>query len=451
MTTKRSSLLFLLVAALLLTAVSFAAPEPVSADGHGCVIPESGPWPPCATGGDTGGNDDCVIPPSGPWPPCATGGDSADSDTCTIPPSGPWPPCATGGEQSDNGADCVIPESGPWPPCATGGEQDNTDQCVIPESGPWPACATGSEQGGDNECVIPPAGPWPPCATGGVDQSTPLRINAFSAYAVTTENYNDEVHISWDTSGADSVEIYVGYAESIAKRYYVDAASGSWVELVTDPVLRIAEVGLVIRKDGQEVRTSIDVQLACEHDYFFPDDAVTYPLYLCPVADAKDWSIAWQPFEHGFMVYAQAKQQENGGIDAPFFPRSYSWPHEGPPAFIAVFVDGNGLSPSQYHYVDVDLWREGDPESDPALTPPEGLYQPVRGFGKIWREGFELQERLGWATSPEMTDSLTYQPTDGPAFISSNVVYYKMPQDYVARHLPERSNYTNFWEYIGAQ
>lgn len=43
----------------------------------GCVIPESGPWPPCATGGASSSN--CVIPESGPWPPCATRGGGANA------------------------------------------------------------------------------------------------------------------------------------------------------------------------------------------------------------------------------------------------------------------------------------------------------------------------------------------------------------------------------------
>ncbi|MGB1249274.1 MAG: hypothetical protein ACPG8W_01465 [Candidatus Promineifilaceae bacterium] len=79
-----------------------------AADNHaddGCVIPESGPWPPCATGGNAApapaGGNGCVIPDSGPWPPCATGGNTAPTpagnDGCVIPTSGPWPPCATGG------------------------------------------------------------------------------------------------------------------------------------------------------------------------------------------------------------------------------------------------------------------------------------------------------------------------------------------------------------------
>lgn len=48
-----------------------------------------------------------------------------------------------------------------------------------------------------------------------------------------------------------------------------------------------------------------------------------------------------------------------------------------------------------------DLFQEGDPETDPSLVPPEGLYQPKRGFGLIWREKEGIRERLGWALTPE--------------------------------------------------
>ncbi len=48
--------------------------------------------------------DGCVIPPSGPWPPCAT-----QQETPT-----PYPTATAVPDGS-----CVIPESGPWPPCAT--------------------------------------------------------------------------------------------------------------------------------------------------------------------------------------------------------------------------------------------------------------------------------------------------------------------------------------------
>ncbi len=119
----------LLGLALTLTLLLVSLPQSVSAN-DSCVIPSSGPWPPCATGGNpappaSGG--DCIIPDSGPWPPCATGGGSTPAPAngdCVIPASGPWPPCATGGgapTPTPAAGDCVIPASGPWPPCATGG------------------------------------------------------------------------------------------------------------------------------------------------------------------------------------------------------------------------------------------------------------------------------------------------------------------------------------------
>ena len=44
---------------------------------------------------------------------------------------------------------------------------------------------------------------------------------------------------------------------------------------------------------------------------------------------------------------------------------------------------------------------EGEPESDPSIVPPEGMLQPVRGFGKLWREVQQVRDQLGWAVTPE--------------------------------------------------
>ena len=49
----------------------------------------------------------------------------------------------------------------------------------------------------------------------------------------------------------------------------------------------------------------------------------------------------------------------------------------------------------------VDTFREGDPESA-GFTSPEGMQEPIRGFGKVWRN--ELGSRdaaIGWALAPE--------------------------------------------------
>jgi photosystem II stability/assembly factor-like uncharacterized protein len=49
-----------------------------------------------------------------------------------------------------------------------------------------------------------------------------------------------------------------------------------------------------------------------------------------------------------------------------------------------------------------DTWQEGLPDRDPALVPPEGRYQPIRGFGKVWRELLGgVEAWIGWATAEE--------------------------------------------------
>jgi hypothetical protein len=57
-----------------------------------------------------------------------------------------------------------------------------------------------------------------------------------------------------------------------------------------------------------------------------------------------------------------------------------------------------------------DTFQEGEPEIDPSLIPPEGMYQPRRGFGKLWRNNPEVRDRLGWALTPEfeLTSHYTY-------------------------------------------
>lgn len=80
---------------------------------------------------------DCVWEYAGTAQPSSSSGSSGD---CVIPQSGPWPPCATGGggapatqpQPSAGAVDCVIPESGPWPPCATGSGNNGTVDSIAP-------------------------------------------------------------------------------------------------------------------------------------------------------------------------------------------------------------------------------------------------------------------------------------------------------------------------------
>ncbi|MBN2306003.1 MAG: cache domain-containing protein, partial [Anaerolineae bacterium] len=57
-----------------------------------------------------------------------------------------------------------------------------------------------------------------------------------------------------------------------------------------------------------------------------------------------------------------------------------------------------------------DTFIDGEMETDPALVPPEGMYQPRRGFGKLWRTNPDIKTGLGWGLTPEfdLTSSYTY-------------------------------------------
>ncbi len=80
---------------------------------------------------------------------------------------------------------------------------------------------------------------------------------------------------------------------------------------------------------------------------------------------------AIQTFDHGTMIWRGDTQQ----IYVIFSDRTW-----------AVFPD---------------KFKEGDVENDPNLRVPQGKLQPVRGFGKIWRENPAVRDKLGWATAKE--------------------------------------------------
>jgi hypothetical protein len=69
-----------------------------------------------------------------------------------------------------------------------------------------------------------------------------------------------------------------------------------------------------------------------------------------------------------------------------------------------------------------DAFKEGDLEFDPSITPPEGLLQPIRGFGTIWRGNPEVRQTLGWATDNEFGFVANYEYQPGGSLIEGEFV-----------------------------
>jgi hypothetical protein len=68
-----------------------------------------------------------------------------------------------------------------------------------------------------------------------------------------------------------------------------------------------------------------------------------------------------------------------------------------------------------------DTWQEGQLEWDPNITAPSGLYQPKRGFGRVWREQAGVRDRIGWATTVERGLGADYQAYQGGMMIWSDL------------------------------
>ncbi|MDX1612731.1 MAG: hypothetical protein R3300_00400 [Candidatus Promineifilaceae bacterium] len=120
--------------------------------------------------------------------------------------------------------------------------------------------------------------------------------------------------------------------------------------------------------------TATPLPVGCALDWFFRPAPVG-----CPASEAVTTAAAEQPFDFGFMIWLAETD-----------------------SIYAFFEDG------RWRRYD-DTWSEDQPESDPTIVPPEGRQQPIRGFGKVWREQPTLLGRLGWALGPELGFESTFQ------------------------------------------
>ncbi len=95
-----------------------------------------------------------------------------------------------------------------------------------------------------------------------------------------------------------------------------------------------------------------------------------FPLGPATGAASLD-TLAYEPFENGFMLYSQTTNQiyvlSRTGMQLAIYPNT--------------FVE-NGLHPVM-------------------PGPRAGTYIPVRGFGTVWQQNPDVQQALGFATAPE--------------------------------------------------
>ena len=118
------------------------------------------------------------------------------------------------------------------------------------------------------------------------------------------------------------------------------------------------------------------------------------PTSMHPQITPEAWEVqtAYQPFQHGAMLWSN----KIGWYDQP--------------VIYVMFSNGS------YQRFDDTFNASVDPESG-GETPPSGLYEPIRGFGKVWRNNPSVRNVLGWATAPENGGPGRFQIMEGGEII----------------------------------
>lgn len=247
-------------------------------------------------------------------------------------------------------------------------------------------------------------------------------IHNFQLVSEEEMNPGKRLTFAWSADG-DSVMLVAGTRQRFIPWWQVPLSGTMTIEL-DRTLFRDPGVSLTVsgpdNDDGtpsEQVSETITIPWVCDYDYFFG----TGPR-RCPRDAATSPPAAQQEFEGGRMIWLQL--QSNIIV-----------------LFDQAAAGGDGLQMRVYD----DTWTVGEPESDPEIEPPADRLQPVRGFGKVWRENPEVRDGLGWALAPEMAFTATWQFEFNESIGTTS--YLRLSNGQLARMV---GYYTGFggWTYI---
>ena len=199
----------------------------------------------------------------------------------------------------------------------------------------------------------------------------------------------DQVMASWSFTGrARRVAISAATEDGLLLNSWRVFPAGAGVLTFTVPysLYTLSPLSVTLNVDGVRLN-SIPLLITCDNPWFF-----TPRSSRCPAMPIQPSPAAYEEFEHGRMVWIGNRDH------------------------IYVFYDADIASEMAGRWETFeDLFNEGDPETDPSITPPEGKIQPKRGFGLVWRTQEHVRAALGWALNTERG----YTACFGGGFVTS--------------------------------
>jgi hypothetical protein len=250
-----------------------------------------------------------------------------------------------------------------------------------------------------------------------------------SFFANPTEpNPGDPIYLSWTSTGGVRASLRQWLSAQGTEGVWRDVSLNGYLVIdtqTTDRHWQDFEL-TVFNNAGASTSATISIRFRCAYTFFFSTNS-----RLCPDRPAQSTQAAEQVFEGGRMIWLEHA--------APL--RQWGWSAEGKDDFVILVFYTQGYSGPAWQMF-VDAWREGEPDSDPNIVPPQGMYQPVRGFGKAWRAHPEVRQRLGWALGQEKGFSATYQQVSG--LNSNDVCTYLVISDGRVISMCRKSGFWSF-------
>jgi hypothetical protein len=247
--------------------------------------------------------------------------------------------------------------------------------------------------------------------------STPLPITiTLFTIEPTTIDPGDAITITWQTSGGQVNLFPINPLGQMMLPYQL-ANNGSKVITIDKSQRNFMQFLLNVHDPrlNKDLQAFASVTISCPDVWFFPNGPAS-----CPQSPAITGNAAIQHFEHGLMIWLQ------------------------PSNYIYILYSDDQFSPKwdmrQDNYVD------GQPESDPTIIPPKGKFQPIRGFGLVWRDDqyqpvIRVRDRLGWAIDAEQPFQGTLQCNSA---VKYTTCYLKDDRGRTIELKPERSAWNYF-------
>jgi hypothetical protein len=241
--------------------------------------------------------------------------------------------------------------------------------------------------------------------------TTPAQpIVQFFTIAPPTIRAGDPVTLTWSAT-AEQVVIYrLDALGRLTMPAYEVPLSGTLVVTTSETLHNSVNFALFAISPAGTAQAGAYATILCLDTWFFAN-----PPGDCPVGPPKWTQWVVQDFEHGQMLWAEVSRM------------------------IYILYAGGTRWEARY-----DTWAEGMAEYDPALTPPAGMFQPVRGFGLVWRdeqalEGTRVRDRLGWAVNEEyQMGQGAVQCNSAPKYVTC---YLSSPGGVVYQLKPEGSGW----------